>query len=81
MSFTPLILTHPRLPGVELHRGPRSGEAYLIAPAVRLPPADCADVGAWLTEQSREDPSAPQRWTTKSGSPPQRRAAPQPRPA
>lgn len=61
MSSASLILTHPRVPGVELHRGPRSGEAYLIALAVRLSPADCVDVGAWLTEQGREDLSAPQR--------------------
>lgn len=61
MSSPSLILTHPRVPGIELHRGPRSGEAYLIAVAVQLSPADCADVGEWLAAQCREDLDAPQR--------------------
>lgn len=51
----PLVLTHPRLPGIELHRGPRSGAAYLIAMAVPLAPADLVDVGDWLAQLGREE--------------------------
>lgn len=57
----PLVLTHPRLPGIELHRGPRSGAAYLIALAVPLDRQGLADAGRWLLEQSGEDLSRSER--------------------
>ncbi|WP_433364122.1 hypothetical protein [Streptosporangium sp. CA-115845] len=56
MIFSPpLVLAHPRIPGVELHRGPRSGESYLIAMAVRLDGEDLVDVGEWLAQRGREE--------------------------
>jgi hypothetical protein len=48
-----LITRHPRLPGVELHHGPRSGESYLIAVGVRLDGNQLIDVGTWLIEHGQ----------------------------
>ncbi|KAB8186899.1 hypothetical protein FH608_046260 [Nonomuraea phyllanthi] len=49
-----LVSRHPRLPGVELMHGPRSGESYLLAVGVRLDPDQLVDVGEWLAKQGRE---------------------------
>ncbi|GAA3417600.1 hypothetical protein GCM10018952_50110 [Streptosporangium vulgare] len=55
-----LVVSHPRLP-IEVHWGPRSGEAYLIAMAARMDRRDLADAGRWLLEQSGEDLSPAER--------------------
>lgn len=49
-----LIVTHPRLPAIQLHRGPRSGESFLLAVGVPLSREQLVDVGEWLIEHGRQ---------------------------
>jgi hypothetical protein len=53
ISSPPLVLTHPRLPGVQLHRGLRDGEVFLLAAGVQMTGDQLVDVGEWLAEQGR----------------------------
>lgn len=61
ISSPSLVLTHPRLPGVELHRGPRGGVLYLISVAKQLSPEDCVIAGDWIADVGREELAAAQR--------------------
>ena len=56
-----LVSRHPRLPGVELHRGPRSGVSYLLAVGVRLSDDQLVDLGEWLAERGREHTAPSER--------------------
>lgn len=56
-----IISRHPRLPAVELHRGPGSGVCYLLAVGVQLSDEELVDVGEWLAEHGREHPAPPER--------------------
>lgn len=56
-----LISRHPHVPGVELHRGPRTGECYLLAVGVHLTGEQLVDVGEWLVDHGREHTSPPER--------------------
>ncbi len=54
IASPPLVSVHPRLPGVELWRGPRSGAHHLIVHARAFSAAELVDLGQWLMEQGRE---------------------------
>lgn len=51
----PLVLSHPRHPGITLHRGPRPGNHHLLAVGVELGAQDLVDVGDWLSHLGREE--------------------------
>lgn len=54
-SSTPALISHhPRLPAIQLHRGPGSGVFYLLAVGVQLDGDQLVDVGEWLAERGRE---------------------------
>ncbi len=51
----PLVLTHPRHPGITLHRSPRPGKHHLLSVGVELGAQDLVDVGDWLSALGREE--------------------------
>ncbi|MEV0830861.1 hypothetical protein [Nonomuraea rubra] len=57
----PLVLSHPRLPGITLHRSPRPGKHHLLAVGVELGGQDLVDVGDWLGQLGREELDAAER--------------------
>lgn len=54
IASPPLVSTHPRLPGVEVWRGPRSGAHHVIVALGPYTSAQLADLGEWLIDQGRE---------------------------
>lgn len=54
ISSPSLVEAHPRLSGVEVWRGPRTGSSHVIVGPRSFTPAELVDLGEWLTEQGRE---------------------------
>lgn len=55
------IYTHPEVPGIEIHRGQRTGVFYLVAGVPQLTNQQLISVGNWLTQIGREDLDASER--------------------
>lgn len=59
IASPPLVVTHPRLPGVEVWRGPRTGSSHVIVGPRSFTPAELVDLGEWLADQGREENHSP----------------------
>ena len=56
-----LMIGHPRIPGVQLHRAMRSGEWHLLAYCPTVTGEQLVELGEWLAERGREHTSPPER--------------------